>query len=170
MKAKNISVLTIIVLFFSASIFMLHNFSSGLQKRANLYENIPVFQLPDLNGKTISDSTIDRNKTVLFYFFDTECNLCRSTFAAFKTNFDELSGYQILLITLVSEEKVKEFLNEIDFNPPGNMKILLDKNAKLFSLMDIKSPPTTLIYKKAILIKRFDGPVTVEALIKYLSE
>ena len=170
MKTKNIIVLTGIILFFTGSGFVLHEVSSTLQKKAELYAGIPIFRLPDLNEETVSETTIDWNKAILFYFFDPECNLCRPTFDGFKTKSKEFSNHQILLITLLSKERVKAFLDEIDFNPPENMKILLDEKAELFSLMDIKSPPTSLIYKETILIKRFDGPVKVETLIKYLSE
>jgi len=168
MKAKQIIVLTTIALFFAGSVFVLHKVTTALQKKQELYTSLPDFHLPDLNGETVSNTTIDRNKATLFYFFDPGCNLCYETLESLKIRYMEFSDYQILLITLLSEEKVKEFLDEIDFQPPENIKILLDENAELITLMDIKGPPTSLIYKDAMLIKRFDGPVKIETLIKYL--
>jgi peroxiredoxin len=168
MKVKNIIALTGILLFFTSSVVVLHKVSSAFQKKEEQYANIPAFHLPDLNGKVVSDTTIDRSKATLFYFFDPECNLCLATFDDLKIRYSEFSGNQILLIALISEEKVREFLNEIDFSPPENIKILLDENAELVSLMDVKGIPSSFIYKEAALIKRFDGPVKTETLINYL--
>jgi len=168
MKTKNIIILIGLLLFFTGSVFVLHKVSFTLQKKKEQYVSIPIFHLSDLNGEIVSDTTIDRNKTVLFYFFDPECNLCRSTIDSLKTKYREFSGHQILLVTLASEKEVKEFLDTIDFRPPENMKILFDENTELFSLVGIISPPASLIYKKGILIKRFDGPVKTETLLKYL--
>jgi peroxiredoxin len=168
MKAKQIIGLIGIMVFFISSVVVLHKVSSTLQVKKEQYAILPDFHLQDLNGEMVSNTLIDRNKATLFYFFDPDCNLCHSTFDGLKKRQKDFSEHQILLITLISEEKVKEFLEEIDFIPPENIKILLDENAELIALMDVKSPPTSLIYKEAKLIKRFDGPVTIEALIKYL--
>ena len=168
MKAKQIIGLIGILLFFIASVWMMHVVTSGVQKKKNQYATLPSFRLPDLNGAMITDTSIDRDKATLFYFFDPECNLCHTTIEKLKNRQEDFSGMQILLVTLISKEKVREFLDEIDFTLPENTKIILDENAELITLMDVKGPPTSLIYKDAKLIKRFDGPVKIETLIKYL--
>ena len=170
MKAKQIIGLIGILLFFIGSVWVLHIVSSGFKKKKNQYAYLPSFRLPDLNGVIITDTSIGRDKATLFYFFAPECNLCHLTIESLKTRQQEFSDFQILLVTLLSEEKVKEFLAEIDFTLPENTKIIFDENAELITLMDIKGPPTSLIYKEAKLIKRFDGPVTIETLIKYLQQ
>ena len=168
MKAKNILLLIGILLFFAGSVFVLHKLSSALQQKEEHYASLPDFLLPDLNGEMVSGKTIDRNKSTVFSFFNPDCNLCHKMLDSLKTRQQDFSGYQILLVTLQPKEQVKEFLEEIEFRPQENIKILFDENAELVTLMDIKGIPSSLIYKEAKLIKRFDGPVTIEALIKYL--
>ena len=168
MKAKNIIALTGIFLFFVGSVFVLHNVSSTLNKKEKQYATLPAFYLSDLDGEMVSDELIDRNQATLFFFFDPDCNLCVTTLDSLRKKYIDFSDYQILLFTLVSKEKIKEFLDKMNFKPSQNIKILFDENAELISLMDIKGAPTSLIYKNAKLVKRFDGPVTVETLIKYL--
>ena len=168
MKAKHIIGLIGIMVFFIGSVLALHKVSSALNKKKDLYATLPDFRLSGLEGETISDTSIDKNKATLFYFFDPSCNLCHGMFDGLKKRHTDFLNHQILLITLISEEHVKKFLDEIEFVTPENVKILLDENAELITIMDIKGPPTSLIYKNAVLVKRFDGPVKVETLIKYL--
>ena len=168
MKAKQIMALTGILLFFIGSVFVLHKVSSALQQKEEQYTTFPVFHLPDLDGNIVSDALLDRNKGTVFYFFDPDCSLCVVTLDSLRIRHSDFSNHQIMLITLLSEDKIKDFLDKMDFMPPENIKILFDENAELISLMDIKGAPTSLIYKNALLAKRFDGPITVETLIKYL--
>jgi len=168
MKAKHILLLTGILLFFAGSVFVLHKLSTALQEKKNQYAILPAFRLPALNEEIVSDTTIDRHKVTVFYFFDPDCSLCHAMLEQMKTRQEAFAGSQILLVTLLPEEKIKDFLAEIDFSLPENIKILLDEDADLMSLMEIKGIPASLIYRDAILIKRFDGPVTIETLIKYL--
>jgi len=168
MKTRHIIALTGILLFFAGSVFVLHKVSSALQQKEEQYATFPVFSLPDIDGNIVSDASIDRNKGTVFYFFDPDCSLCVVTLDSLRIRHMDFSDHQIMLITLVSQEKITEFLGKMDFMPPENIKILFDENADLISLMDIKGAPSSLIYKEGRLAKRFDGPVTVETLIKYL--
>ena len=168
MKAKHIIALTGILLFFAGSVFVLHKASSALQKKEERYATFPKFHLPDLNGEIFYDTSIDRNKATLFYFFDPDCSLCHEMLESLKIRYNDFFDYKILLITVSPKERIKEYFDEIDFRPSENIKILYDENAELFFFMDIKGPPTSFIYKNAILVKRFDGPVRIETLINYL--
>jgi len=168
MKAKHIIALAGILLFFAGSVFVLHKVSSALQQKEEQYATFPVFSLPDIDGNIVSDVSIDRNKATVFYFFDPDCSFCVVTLDSLRIRHLDFFDHQIMLITILSEEKIKEFIEKMDFMPQKNIKILFDENAALISLMDIKGAPTSLIYKDGILAKRFDGPVTVETLIKYL--
>ena len=168
MKTKHIYLLAGIMLFFAGSVFVLHKVSSALQKKKEQYANLPDFRLSDLNGDTVSNTTIDRNQTTLFYFFDPDCSFCHEMLDGLSIRPNEFSGFQVLLITILPKGTIKDFFNEIDFRPSENIKILFDENAELISLLDIKGPPASFIYKDAMLVKRFDGPVTVKTLIKYL--
>ena len=168
MKARQLILLSGILLFFAGSVVVLHKLSTALQEKKELYATLPAFRLPALTGEIVSDTTIDRHKATVFYFFDPDCNLCHTMLEHLKTKQETFAGSQILLVTLLPEEKIKDFLAEIDFSLPENIKILLDEDADLMSLMEIKGIPASLIYRDAILIKRFDGPVTIETLIKYL--
>ena len=168
MKAKHIIALVGILLFFAGSVFVLHKASTALHQKEERYATFPDFHLPDLDGEMVSDVSIDSNKATVFYFFDPDCNLCVVMLDSLNKRHADFSDYQVLLLTILSKEKIKEFVDKADFRLSENIKILFDENAELISVLDVKGAPTSLIYKDAKLIKRFDGPVTVETLIKYL--
>jgi thiol-disulfide isomerase/thioredoxin len=150
---------------------MLHKVVDSHQKKKDAYQVIPTFSLINLEEKNITDKDLEKGKPVLFYFFDPECELCRLAFSSIKESLLELSDKQMVFFTIQPSDSIFAYFKQIDFSPPENMQILIDENAVLVSLMDIKGAPSSLIYDKhGCLIKRFTGLVKTETLIRYLSK
>jgi len=173
MKSKNIIILLVIVCVFFISVAFLYKTVQVAKQREIMQQSFPVFSLSDLHGGIFTQDSLKRNRSVLFLFFDPDCETCHSEFKQIKLNQNAFanSNSQIIFFSTQPADTIIHFLNRIAFEPSSNMIFLADDKAELLKIMEIKGPPTSLIYNKTgTLIKRFDGPVKVEPLIKYLSE
>ena len=171
MKAKNILILLVFALCIVLPVVVLYKVTDSNRKKKEVYQTIPAFSLINLEGKIITDKELEKDKPTLFYFFDPGCELCRSAFTHINESLPEFSDKQVIFFTIQPPDTILDYFRQIDFVPSTNMQILIDEEADVVSLMEIKGPPTSLIYNKdGHLIKRFDGPVKKETLIHYLSE
>ncbi len=171
MKSKNIIILILIICVFFISFAFLYKTIQITKQRGIVRQSVPVFSLSDIHGDIFTQDSLKRNMSVLFLFFDPECGTCRSEFDQIKLNKNDFHNSQIIFFSTLPADTIIHFLNDINFDPSPNMFFLIDNKADLMKIMEIKGPPSSLIYnKKGELIKRFDGPVKIETLIKYLSE
>ena len=170
MKSKNIIVLFFVLLLLGLSAFFLFDKVQQKQEKKEGYQYIPNFQLPDINGNIITNDSLQKSKMVVFLFISPDCDFCTEELKQIKDNQTALSKEQMVFVSTWTAELIRHFLQEMDFTLTENMLFLSDERGILFNAMAIIGSPTVLIYKKGQLIKRFDGSVKVETLIKYLSE
>lgn len=170
MKVKKyfltILVLTILVLIS----FFLFNSLQKRNSRKEEYKSLPVFELSDIHGKTINSKIWDTGRYTIFLFFDPECSMCTSEFKEIQSHLKELEHCQLVFFSTMPSDSIKNYLTKINFSEEQNMIFITDPNDFLTRKLEIKAPPTSLIYNKEnVLIKRFDGSVKIETLIKYTS-
>ena len=169
MKSKNSIILFVVICIFFISIAFLYKTIQIAKQRKITHQFFPVFSLSDLHGDIFTQDSLKRNTPALFLFFDPECETCHSEFNQIKLNQNAFINSQIIFFSTQPADTIIHFLNNIAFEPSSNMIFLIDDKVSLIKTMEIKGPPTSLIYNKnGELIKRFDGPVKVETLIKYL--
>lgn len=170
MKSKGIFILIFIVLILSLSALSLFQKSRQMGQKKELYQAIPSFQLPDINNNTVTDASLQKYRTVLFLFFNPDCDLCREEMEQIELHQEAFASGGIVFFAALPTGSIQRFLHEIDFVPTHNMLFLSDEKEELVNKMEVKTSPTVYIYRKGQLYKRFDGPVKIETLIKYLSE
>ncbi|MDR1542798.1 MAG: redoxin domain-containing protein [Prevotellaceae bacterium] len=164
----------IVLVLFSAVctiVYFLKKSEQRLQKIQEISQKIPVFSLPDINGKIVSNDTLRKNTATLFLFFEPECDNCRYEFEQINLQKNAFADYQIVFFTNQSAEIVKQFLADVNFIVTENMFFVADTNNDLINKMEVKASPAVYIYnKKENLTKKFNGIVKTETLLKYLSE
>ena len=115
----------------------------------------PDFALKDLNGKTVSLSSL-RGKVVLLNFFATWCPPCRAEMPALNRLYKTLKprGLEIYGISTDRPGDIKDFLegNKIDFPVVLDSDRSASKKYRVFSM-----PSTFLIDKNGMLIEKFYG-------------
>lgn len=117
----------------------------------------PVFQLEDLNGKTVSLKEF-RGKVIVLNFWATWCAPCRAEMPSLENLYRNLKdkGLVIIGVSVDSSEKtVQSFVKERGITFP----ILLDKRKEV-SFDDygvIGLPVTFLIDKKGIIVDKVFG-------------
>lgn len=150
--------------------FLVLNTDNKRDQRKEVYGHIPIFSLPDINGKFVNSTDLPKSKPVIFIFFDPDCHLCKEEIIQIGLHNKQLSNCQVVFFSLLPAKTVQEFLIEIGFAPRKNIIFLVDKDLLLYSKMEVRSSPTTYIYNKdGKLIKRFDGPVKTSAILNHLA-
>ena len=171
MKAKKGIILFFTVLLLASSVYFLYHQVQKIKQKKEYYNDIPAFQLPDINGNVITEADLQKNIPVLFLFFHPDCSLCREEMEQIQLHHNAFSVYQIVFFSPVPAIEIIAFLDEIHFSLRSNMFFLVDEDENLTKQMEVKTSPSSYIYNgQGQLIKRFDGPVKIETLIKYLSE
>ncbi|MDR3219165.1 MAG: redoxin family protein [Dysgonamonadaceae bacterium] len=170
-KRKKILVSSVLLLIVVFSILILFQTVLKNKQKEEAYKSIPPFSLSDIDGNQITAKTLKKNTSILFLFFNTECELCHSELDRINTNQKYLNECQMIFFSMQQADTIRNFLKNIEFDRTSNMFFLVDEKAELIKTMEIQSTPTAIIYdKNGNLSKRFNGPAKVETLIKYLSE
>jgi peroxiredoxin len=170
MKRKNCLIFLLILLLLGISAFCLFYKVQKTQQKKELYLAIPSFQLPDIDNNIITDASLKKYQTILFLFFNPDCDLCREEMEEIKLHQEAFTSGKIVFFSSLPVDIIQSFLHETGFVPTRNMLFLSDEKEILVNKMEVKTSPTVYIYRKGQLHKRFDGPVKIETLIKYLSE
>ncbi len=106
----------------------------------------PDFQLPNLEGQTISLSDL-KGKPVLLNFWSTRCNPCVAEMPYLQEIYDEWSGKGLMLLAInggESSSTVKGFMQNHNLSLP----VLLDTELVAFQRYNIVGIPTTFFIDK----------------------
>ena len=169
MRTKNIISLLFVLLLLGLTVFFLFNKIQKTQLKKEVYSSIPSFQILDINGAIIKEASLQEYRTVMFLYFNPDCDLCRDEIIQIKKNKSAFSQGKIVFFSESPADSIRRFLQTIDFEPLPNMLFLPDENAILINKMEVKTAPTIYIYRQGQLFKRFNGPVKIETLIQYLT-
>jgi peroxiredoxin len=170
-KKKSIYILSFLLIIIVLSVIMLSKFVHHREEKQSAYQSVPAFSLPNISGQIITEKSLQKHNPSLFLFFDSGCELCHEELEQIQIHQDAFQSYPMIFFSIEPANKIRDFLEELHFSPTNNMFFLIDTNEILVNTMKIKGPPTSLIYdKNGNLLKRYDGPVKIETLIKYLSE
>jgi peroxiredoxin len=112
-------------------------------KQLQLGDTAPDFAVKDLNGEVTILSSL-HGKPVILRFFETSCRFCRADTPEFVKFYNEHKdqGLQVLYIGSFYEnlEKLQAFADELGIVFP----VVMDKEAKLADLYDIRAYPQTI--------------------------
>lgn len=168
---KNILLLCCLFLVVLVSSMILYERVKLTKKEREKTLTIPSFYLSDINGDIVTERQLNHDKPVLFLYFDPGCNICTQEFNQIKLHQIKFQNKQIICFSTYSSDSISNYLKSIDFEPLSGMCFIEDKEAILVNYLNIKVPPTSLVYNSnGKLVKRFEGPVKAETLIRYLSE
>ena len=171
MKVKTGIILFFVLLSLGLSLYFLYNQVQQIKHKKEIYTTVPTFRLSDINGNVITESDLQKNIPTLFLFFNPDCELCREEMVEIQLHQDAFSICQMVFFSPVPASEMIYFLADIHFSPLSNMLFLADEDEDLTKKMEVRTAPASYSYnRKAQLIKRFNGPVKIETLIKYLSE
>ena len=110
------------------------------------------FTLNDLNGESVSVSTLSKGKPLLLTFTTTWCPHCITVIPALKEIYSKNRDRGLELLAVYVNEKPENVEN---FQKKHNIpyKILIDPNGKIANSYKIRGVPTLMIIDKTGTIK-----------------
>ncbi|HBH84495.1 MAG TPA: hypothetical protein DDY34_11885 [Bacteroidales bacterium] len=165
----------ILTLFVVVFILVLSFFVMGISRKIkenNASENqistLPLFSLPELNGRIFSTSEINRGP-VLLVRFHPECEHCTYELKElFRSGLADRE-VMVLLVSGAPKNDVNSFLNQFDVSGKDNIIPLTDTAYLLSDIFSKNVIPSNYIYDKELkLVKALYGEYKIETILKYL--
>lgn len=124
------------------------------------------FDLTDLQNSKFKIN--DTSKTYILVFVKTDCGYCIEESIDFYDNIDQLSNTVVVFVASAGISELKHFAQN---NTSERIKFVSDTDKQLSNLANIKSYPTTIIYRFAkqepiIFIGYTDTQKIISALTK----
>lgn len=130
-----------------------------------------VNELPPLNviktdGNSISLKEVE-DKSVLI-FFNPDCDHCQREATQISKQKNAFRDYRVYFISIDSLSKIERFAKEYDLME-NNFVFAQANGYEVYAAIGaLQSVPAIFIYNKKKLVKRTEGEVKLEELIKYL--
>ena len=170
MKKKLAKISLFIVSIFS--IFLLIQVFNELKKRnenKSIILNYPSLKVKNLYGNTISLEEFLLDSPVVINYFNTECIFCKGEIESIFENKEIQNLSKVIFISNEDLNKVKNFINELEYTETENLIFLLDSEKKLLKYFGIRSVPMTYIYSsEGYLIESFIGMQSAKDIVIYL--
>lgn len=133
-------------------------------------KTIPAFHFLNVYSNLVfSYSDLDNNKSLIFIYFNTECEYCIYEAEEISKNIQAFAGCQILMVSIESPKLLIQFAEKYNLSNIDNLYILYDKELCFEKTFGINPYPSCLIYNKSgKLVKHFKGEVKIDALTKYI--
>jgi len=132
-----------------------------------------IQQLPPLSFYTLEQEVFlykntEENFTLIIYFHP-ECEHCQYEAKQLVMNREQFSRTQILMISPAPLPQIKQFNTDYQLASMPSLKVLWDKERKFETYFGVATFPTVFIYSnKNKLLKKYNGEVKIEAILKYL--
>ncbi len=137
--------LTIIILFFTHSIYS--------------QTNIPSIYIKTLNGKSInSKSTLNQNGLTVYSFWATWCVPCINELDAIHNEFDKWEKTNVKLVAVSTDDsRTKRRVRPLINGKNWKFDVVLDENQKFKRALNISGIPHTIVVRGSEIIYRRIG-------------
>lgn len=164
LQMKKVFVLKVLILFFLSS-FAQQDLSQPLYKR---FPTPPPFKLLATDSATIfTDKDLKKNKAVFVMVFSPDCDHCQHHAEEMVNKRDEFKDIQVVMGSMQSLSKIKEFYFTYQLDKLDNLIIGQDREFILGTYYKMKSMPFLAFYnKKGMLIDVFEGALPIEKVLE----
>ncbi len=129
----------------------------SLQKKAEIGQPAPDFELKDINGKKWQLGEF-KGKIVILNFWSSWCNDCKEEKKSIQAYLNKNSSDDLIFLTVVYKDNPSR-VAEIVKNAGYSFPVLID-DGNVSSLYGVKGVPETfLIDRKGILRRKIIGPI-----------
>lgn len=164
--------LVLIALVVSLFLFILYsiiNIADRKRQIALQIEDMPNFELFQLNGNSFTKDSLDEARSTVFIYFHTDCDFCQHEIKSILENKEYFKEMQLVLISPEEIDTIRNFAVERGLINPSLVRILQDDKINFAAQFDISTTPYTLLYdKRKRLIKPIKGQVLYKTIIREL--
>ncbi len=130
-------------------------------------QHIPAFKLiavPD--SSQFGNERLKKNQPVIVVFFNPDCEHCQRETKEFLAYKEEMKNIQVLMITTMAFDKIRDFYSEYNFASMPNVMVAEDENYALRLKYRPTNLPGIFVYTaNGTLAKVFAGNVGVTTLL-----
>lgn len=132
-------------------------------------QHIPEFSYYDSQGKTFNNQNLKNDASVVFIYFNSECDFCETEAEMIKSNLEKFKEVQLIFISSEKLNKIKTFAENHRLNNSANIHFLQDKQSTFTSTFDVTGLPTVVIYnKQKELVEKIKGQVKIDHILQKL--
>ena len=136
---------------------------------AKTISQMPAFSLSTIEGNVISESDLKGKKNIIIYF-DVSCDFCQAEAIQVKENLNKLQNINILMVSKNTKPEIIKFRKDYGLNKE-NIQFLLDDKQTFLKSFGIAGQPSILLYdENEGLIKRIDGSIKMDTILKTLNK
>lgn len=172
MKNKRLKIFALIIPVFMIGIiaYLFCSFQKKKQRIKQL-ENIPIFVLKTIDGKTFTNQDLKIKSHKVIVYFSPDCHFCQAEaeeLSQLQRNYDKTEWIWIASEPL---KKIKHFAEKYNLSHHKNIHWCYDDKAKFYRNFQMKSVPYFLVYDQSNhLIKRNSGVVKFTKLLDNANE
>jgi len=157
----------IILIVFSYMGYHIVQASQNKKIREERIAHIPIFELKTLQEGIFTNKNLKQNVSVVFLYFNSECDFCQAETEEIISNIKKLEDIQVFFVSNEPIKQIIEFQQKYKLDDYNNVMFLCDYENKFSELFGVKTIPTSFIYsKEGVLLYKNDGPVKIEYLLK----
>ena len=140
----------------------------SIQPPYKRFPTTPPFNILLADSTThLTKDDLSKKRPLLLMIFSPDCDHCQHETEAIIQHIDELKKVQIVMVTMLPFEKLKEFYTKYDLQRFDNIKVGKDMNYMLPTFYNVRNLPYLAFYdKKGNLIQTFEGSMSIENVIK----
>jgi len=128
-------------------------------------KTIPTFTLKTLQEANFKKHHLKPGKTIVFLYFNSECDFCQYEAESISNHIDEFNEIQLVFISIEPIEKIKEFSEKYNLHKHINIIFLQDVDGSFSEKFNVTSIP--LAYDKhQNLIKTHKGQLNAKGILK----
>ncbi|WP_125717764.1 peroxiredoxin family protein [Flavobacterium ustbae] len=158
------------IIIFSLLFYKIVSKITAKKELENTIKHIPKFSYYDIQGKTFDNQNLKKDTSVVFIYFNSECDFCQTETEMIKSNLEKFKKVQLIFISSENLNKIKTFAKNHHFTNSANIHFLQDKQSTFTATFDVTGLPTIVIYnQQKKLIAKIKGQIKIDHILEKLN-
>lgn len=137
---------------------------------SNGITKLKVFKFYNLDSSGFSNQDIPAGKSIYIVYFDPDCDFCESEISLIMNNISQFKQTEILMVSSNSPDRIRRIGEKFNISHVKTVHLLWDKDIQFQTLFGKSIIPSSFVYSPDhVLLKKYEGLVRIEALIKLVN-
>lgn len=168
LQKKHLAIVVILTGFFGMLVYGIFHRIGQSRDEFERIKTFPRFNSYYIDGRDFNTDRI-KEGPVLIVFFHPECEHCQYQIGELSKLLPDLPGLNTLFVSHAPVDIVKKFVDDYGIKDSEFSAILSDQSLDVRELFNVNKVPATILYNSQLeLVKRYDGEVRIETIMRYL--